>query len=171
MLTSLCKLTASSSRPVWPSTDTSMFVMRATPNAAALAAVETSLASLGVEALPDARTAANVDEDDDLDFVKGLFRKTIINNDEYQNTIIKQAKNWEEDRIAMMDFLLMKMAICELEEFPTVPIKVTLNEYIELSKNYSTPKSKLFINGILDKLIPQLKAEGKINKSGRGLKE
>ena len=111
------------------------------------------------------------DEDDDLDFVKGLFRKTIINNDEYQNTIIKQAKNWEEDRIAMMDFLLMKMAICELEEFPTVPIKVTLNEYIELSKNYSTPKSKLFINGILDKLIPQLKAEGKINKSGRGLKE
>jgi len=63
------------------------------------------------------------------------------------------------------------MAICELEEFPTVPIKVTLNEYIELSKNYSTPKSKLFINGILDKLIPQLKAEGKINKSGRGLKE
>ncbi len=111
------------------------------------------------------------DEDDDLDFVKALFRKTIINNDEYQSTIIKQAKNWEEDRIAMMDFLLMKMAICELEEFPTVPIKVTLNEYIELSKNYSTPKSKLFINGILDKLIPQLKAEGKINKTGRGLKE
>ena len=111
------------------------------------------------------------DEDDDLNFVKNLFRKCIINNDEYQTTIIKQAKNWEEDRIALMDFLLMKMAICELEEFDTIPVKVTLNEYIELSKSYSTPKSKLFINGILDKLVPVLKKEGKINKTGRGLKE
>lgn len=111
------------------------------------------------------------DEDDDLDFVKNLFRKTIVNNDEYHAVILKQAKNWEEDRIAFMDFLLMKMAVCELEEFPTVPVKVTLNEYIELSKSYSTPKSKLFINGILDKLIPSLKSEGKIKKTGRGLKE
>ena len=111
------------------------------------------------------------DEEDDLDFVKNLFRKTITNTKEYQDLIVNQAKNWEEDRIAIMDFILMKMAICELTEFPSIPVKVTLNEYIELSKNYSTPKSKVFINGILDKLVPALKTEGKIKKVGRGLVE
>ncbi|MCX6182157.1 MAG: transcription antitermination factor NusB [Bacteroidetes bacterium] len=111
------------------------------------------------------------DEEDDLEFVKILFRKTITNTKEYQDLIVNQAKNWEEDRIAVMDFILMKMAICELTEFPSIPVKVTLNEYIELSKNYSTPKSKVFINGILDKLVPALKREGKINKEGRGLVE
>ena len=111
------------------------------------------------------------DEEDDLDFVKNLFRKCITNSKEYQDLIVNQAKNWEEDRIAIMDFILMKMAICELTEFSSIPVKVTLNEYIELSKNYSTPKSKVFINGILDKLVPILKGEGKINKVGRGLVE
>ncbi len=111
------------------------------------------------------------DEEDDLDFVKNLFRKSIANSKEYQDLIVNQAKNWEEDRIAIMDFILMKMAICELTEFPSIPVKVTLNEYIELSKNYSTPKSKVFINGILDKLVPALKREGKIKKEGRGLVE
>ncbi len=111
------------------------------------------------------------DEEDDLDFVKKLFARTISNSKEYQDLIVHQAKNWEEDRIAIMDFILMKMAICELVEFPSIPVKVTLNEYIELSKNYSTPKSKVFINGILDKLVPSLKSEGKIKKVGRGLVE
>ncbi|MFM7022160.1 MAG: transcription antitermination factor NusB [Flavobacteriales bacterium] len=111
------------------------------------------------------------DEDDDVHFVKHLFKKTLANSKEYQDMIVNQAKNWEEDRIAVMDFILMKMAICELTEFPSIPVKVTLNEYIELSKNYSTPKSKVFINGILDKLVPALKREGKINKEGRGLVE
>jgi len=80
-----------------------------------------------------------------------------------------KAKNWEADRIAVVDFILMKMAVCELVKIPSVPVKVTLNEYIELSKTYSTPKSRVFINGILDKIIPDLKLKGEIKKVGRGL--
>ena len=75
------------------------------------------------------------------------------------------------DRIAIMDILLIKMALVELLEVPSIPIKVTLNEYIELAKLYSTPKSKVFVNGILDKLIGDLKTQNKIKKTGRGLKE
>jgi transcription antitermination protein NusB len=75
------------------------------------------------------------------------------------------------DRIAVMDILIIKMALVELLEFPSIPIKVTLNEYIELAKLYSTPKSKVFVNGILDKLIGDLKDQKKIKKTGRGLME
>lgn len=109
------------------------------------------------------------DVDDDIDFVKKVYRQTLLHNDEYQAIIMEKAKNWEADRIAIVDFILMKMAVCELIKLPSVPIKVTLNEYIELSKAYSTPKSKMFINGILDKLVPELKESGDIVKTGRGL--
>jgi N utilization substance protein B len=71
----------------------------------------------------------------------------------------------------VLDVVLIKMAITEFKEFPSIPVKVTINEYIEISKEYSTPKSKQFINGILDKLVNDLKAQGEIKKSGRGLLE
>jgi N utilization substance protein B len=85
--------------------------------------------------------------------------------------IKEKAQNWELERIAMMDIILMKMALAELLELPSIPVKVTLNEYIELSKTFSTPKSNSFINGILDKLVFELKSNNKINKTGRGLLE
>ena len=87
-------------------------------------------------------------------------------NKENEQIIDDYTKNWELDRIAKMDVILMKMAITELQIFSNIPTKVTLNEYIELSKNYSTPKSKLFINGILDKVVQDWKAEKRIQKSG-----
>ena len=111
------------------------------------------------------------DPDEDIEFVKLLFRKTIINSQQYLDLIESKVQNWEMERIAIMDIILLKMAIVELLEFPSVPIKVTLNEYIELAKLYSTPKSKIFVNGILDKLIVDLKDENKIKKTGRGLLE
>lgn len=111
------------------------------------------------------------DEEDDRNFAIELFRKTIIHNDEYEKMIAEKTQNWEVERIAMMDILLMKMALAEMLNFSNIPVKVTLNEYIELSKNYSTPKSKMFINGILDKLVLTLKEQNKIQKIGRGLLE
>ena len=108
-------------------------------------------------------------DDDDRAFATDLLRKTVMNSEKYEKRISEKTLNWETERIAMMDFLLMKMAMCELLEFPSIPVKVTLNEYIDLSKMYSTPKSSVFINGILDKLIADLKASKEIHKTGRGL--
>lgn len=110
-------------------------------------------------------------KNEDKEFVINLFRKTILRSEEYEKLIDDKVKNWEMDRIAIMDVLIIKMAMVELLEFPSVPIKVTLNEYIELAKLYSTPKSKVFVNGILDKLIGDLKDQKKIKKTGRGLLE
>lgn len=107
--------------------------------------------------------------DDDKVFTKELFRKTVLNYEENMQLIDKFTKNWDVDRIAYMDILIMQLAITEFLEFSTVPIKVTLNEYIEISKYYSTNKSNFFINGILDKIIHILKEENKITKTGRGL--
>jgi N utilization substance protein B len=109
--------------------------------------------------------------EDDREFAKTLVRKTILKYDEYKALIDKHTRNWEIDRIALMDILLMVMAIAEMVEFPEIPVKVTLNEYIELAKFYSTNKSNEFINGILDKIIVELKDEKKIVKTGRGLIE
>jgi N utilization substance protein B len=111
------------------------------------------------------------DREEDEQFVKDLFRETALKNDEIEKLIGEKTKNWEVERIAMMDVLLMKMAITEILHFPGIPVKVTLNEFIEISKMYSTPKSKIFINGILDKIVADLKAAGRLNKSGRGLME
>ena len=109
------------------------------------------------------------DPEDEIPFVKTLLRKTIANDQENVLLIDDLTKNWELDRIAKMDIILMKMAITELQEFNNIPKKVTLNEYIEISKFYSTPKSSGFINGILDKAIDRLDKEQKIQKIGRGL--
>ncbi|MEY3198569.1 MAG: transcription antitermination factor NusB [Bacteroidota bacterium] len=108
-------------------------------------------------------------DDDEQEFVRELLRKTISMNKENEELIDDLTKNWELDRIAKMDIILMKMAITELQIFNNIPTKVTLNEYIEISKFYSTPKSNGFINGILDKAIGRLEEEKKILKIGRGL--
>ncbi|MGK6351224.1 transcription antitermination factor NusB [Parapedobacter sp. DT-150] len=102
-------------------------------------------------------------------FVTELLVSTIRYADEYQQLISAKTKNWESDRIALLDNLLMRMAICELLNFPTIPVKVTINEYIEISKVFSTAKSNTFINGILDKILGDLQAAGRIRKQGRGL--
>jgi len=111
------------------------------------------------------------DGSEDMQFVKHLYRKTLIKSNDFNQVISERAANWDVERIAIMDTILIKMAITELIEFPSIPVKVTLNEYIELSKEYSSPKSKIFINGVLDKLIADYKEKGIIKKSGRGLVE
>lgn len=107
--------------------------------------------------------------DDDLDFAKELFEKTAINFDTYLQYIERFTRNWDVERIAFMDNLIMATAVAELVSFPSIPVKVTLDEYIEIAKFYSTPGSGTFINGILDKIVAALTEEGKICKSGRGL--
>ena len=115
------------------------------------------------------------DEDDNVDedrqYMLKLFRYCILRSEENGKLIEEQAENWELERIAIMDIIIMKMALTELMIFPSIPVKVTINEYIEISKSYSSIKSKLFINGILDKLVMKLKEEGRIRKTGRGLLE
>jgi len=109
------------------------------------------------------------EDDDEKEFILNLCRNTIEMDVENENLIEILAVNWEVDRIAKMDVLLLKMALVELQTCSSIPTKVTMNEYIEISKFYSTPKSNLFINGILDKAISQLTKEKKIKKIGRGL--
>jgi N utilization substance protein B len=109
------------------------------------------------------------DKQDELDFIKTLLRN-VASLDEDNTAIIDElTQNWELDRIAKMDIILLKMAITELKVHGSIPKKVTLNEYIEISKFYSTPKSQVFINGILDKAIPMLEERGELKKTGRGL--
>lgn len=109
------------------------------------------------------------EDDDEKEFILNLCRNTIEMDVENEKLIETLAENWEVDRIAKMDVLLLKMALVELQTCSSIPTKVTMNEYIEISKFYSTPKSNLFINGILDKAISQLTKEKKIKKIGRGL--
>ena len=111
------------------------------------------------------------DDDDDKAFMEGLFTKTLAMGETSEAMIQEGAQNWELERIAMVDRVLMKMALAEAQTFDSIPLKVTLNEYIELSKYYSTPKSHGFINGILDQLFAKLKESGDIQKVGRGLIE
>jgi N utilization substance protein B len=98
-----------------------------------------------------------------------LFRRTILNQGDLDGIIAARTQNWDIDRIALMDIIIMKMALTEILSFPAIPVKVSLNEYIELSKMYSTPKSKVFINGVLDKLVEEFVAQDKINKHVKGL--
>jgi N utilization substance protein B len=107
--------------------------------------------------------------EEDSDYVVKLYRQTIIHHDEYVEYIKENTRNWDLERIAFMDILIMQIAIAELVAFPTIPTKVTLNEYLEISKFYSTSKSNIFINGVLDKVVMHLKEEKKIVKKGRGL--
>tara|TARA_B110000438_G_scaffold300986_1_gene354699 strand:- start:892 stop:1821 length:930 start_codon:yes stop_codon:yes gene_type:complete len=105
----------------------------------------------------------------DKKFALNLFHLTIKNDSEYEKIIIKKAKNWDIERIAIMDQILIKMAFCEILNMPELPINVSLNEYIEISKYYSTNKSKMFVNGLLDSAVSDFKHENKIKKVGRGL--
>ena len=108
-------------------------------------------------------------EDDDFKYVDLLFSETMSREYELETIISKRVKNWDTSRMAMTDLVILKMALAEMMTFPSIPIKVTINEYIEISKNYSTPRSKQFVNGILDVLANELSSEGIIKKSGRGL--
>ncbi|WP_040250938.1 transcription antitermination factor NusB [Psychroserpens mesophilus] len=108
-------------------------------------------------------------DEDDRDFGIELLKKTILNQSNFSDEIASKTKNWDSERITQIDTVLMQMAICEFQKFPSIPVKVTINEYLEIAKEYSTPKSSNFINGILDKIVKDYKAENKFNKVGRGL--
>lgn len=110
-------------------------------------------------------------QDDDRQFVIELFRKSLVNHAEYFSYVDAHTQNWDLERIAYMDRLIMLATIAELVNFPSIPVKVTLDEYIEIAKYYSTPASSTFINGVLDKIVEALKKDGKIQKAGRGLVE
>lgn len=110
-------------------------------------------------------------DDDDEDFVRDLFRNVIQHQTETKEFVGEMAENWELDRIATIDLIILQMAITEFKYFPSIPTKVTINEYIELAKNFSTEKSRIFVNGILDKTLKKLTETKQINKFGRGLIE
>ncbi len=107
--------------------------------------------------------------DDDREFVADLFKKAILNHKEFEKEIEDKTPNWDTDRIAEVDLILIKMAITEFLKFPSIPTRVTINEYIEISKDYSTEKSSYFINGVLDKILKDFTASKRLNKIGRGL--
>jgi N utilization substance protein B len=111
----------------------------------------------------------SLDWEDDKNFIEKLFNSTIGLDEKYKQLIAKNTKNWEVDRLPLTDRLVIEMAMTEMIHFPNIPVKVTINEYIELTKEYSTPKSRQFINGILDVLSRSMKESGDIKKSGRGL--
>ena len=115
------------------------------------------------------KVAPKFKSEEDPQFVKTLFEKTLVNFGEYQRYIEKFTANWDIERIVFMDNLIIGTAMAELLNFPSIPVKVTLDEYIEISKYYSTPGSSVFINGVLDKIVESLTAEGRIKKAGRGL--
>jgi len=106
---------------------------------------------------------------DDEDFAAKLFRKAMANDEDLAQEMVDKTPNWDKERIAEIDTILIKMAICELLHFPSIPVKVSINEYLEVAKEYSTPKSSIFINGILDKLSKEYQEQNRLNKMGRGL--
>jgi len=108
--------------------------------------------------------------EEDKEFARQIFRKTILNETILEKEYIDKTPNWDKERIAEIDTIILKMAICEFLKFPSIPFKATINEYLEIAKEYSTPKSSIFINGILNKLVQEYKQEKKTLKSGRGLK-
>jgi len=107
---------------------------------------------------------------EDKNFAIDLLENTMSNELTFSNEIEGKTANWDKDRIANIDFVLLQMAICEFQKFPSIPVKVTINEYLEIAKEYSTPKSSVFINGILDNLAKEYSDKGTLNKAGRGLK-
>jgi N utilization substance protein B len=107
--------------------------------------------------------------EEDILFSTKLFERTFEESNEFKKMIAAKTMKWDAERIAHSDFIMMQMAVCEMLRFPEIPIKVTINEYLDIAKLYSTPKSHVFINGILDKLMNELKEQGLISKEGRGL--
>jgi N utilization substance protein B len=108
-------------------------------------------------------------DSEDKDFAKNLFRKTVLNEKELAKQYIDKTPNWDTERIAEIDTIILKMSICEFLKFPSIPVKVTINEYLEVAKEYSTPKSSIFINGILDNIVKEQQSNGTLLKVGRGL--
>ena len=104
-------------------------------------------------------------DDEDQDFARRLFRRAILNSDYYRHLISENTKNWDLDRVAFMDVIIMQIALAEVLSFPNIPVSVSLNEYVEIAKLYSTPKSGGFINGTLDGIVIQLKKENKLTKN------
>lgn len=107
--------------------------------------------------------------EDDKAFFEELYEQTLQEDEKYEAMIAASVQNWDVERVALLDKIILKMALCEMHIFRSIPVKVTINEYIEISKLYSTPKSKQFINGVLDKMAQELVTRGEIRKSGRGL--
>lgn len=107
--------------------------------------------------------------EEDKEFFQNIFNFTIENDEWSKNLIAQKTKNWDIDRLAYTDKIIISMAIAEMKHFPSIPVKVSINEYIDISKTYSTPKSKQFVNGLLDVLAKELTDSGQIRKSGRGL--
>ena len=104
-------------------------------------------------------------DEEDQDFARRLFRRTILNADYYRHLISENTKNWDLDRVAFMDVVIMQIALAEILSFPNIPVSVSLNEYVEIAKLYSTPKSGGFINGTLDGIVNSLKKENKLTKN------
>lgn len=117
----------------------------------------------------DLKVASKFKSDEDPEFIKTLFEKSLVNYNECQEYIEKFTSNWDVERIVFMDNLIIGTAMVELMSFPSIPVKVTLDEYIEISKYYSTPGSSTFVNGVLDKIVDSLTTEDRIKKAGRGL--
>lgn len=114
---------------------------------------------------------ADVSSEADREFTRELVSKAVVNQKALDELIKEKVANWEMDRIALIDRLLLRIAITELMHFPDIPPKVSINEVIEIAKIYSTAKSGKFVNGILDAILSELKSTGKLNKTGRGLIE
>ncbi|WP_229313562.1 transcription antitermination factor NusB [Larkinella terrae] len=132
--------------------------------------------SMAIKTLKSVQTADGLkllalteDWEEDRFFLETLYKKAIEKDDEYESLLADQLTNWDVERVAQLDKVILKLALAELLNFPNIPVKVTINEYIELAKVYSTPKSGKFVNGILDSLSEKLKTSGQLRKSGRGL--
>ncbi|WGK64997.1 transcription antitermination protein NusB [Croceiramulus getboli] len=123
-------------------------------------------------ASPEGAVLINLYKDeDDEQFTKNLFLRAAQSRESLTQEVITRTPNWDKDRIAEIDLVLITMALCEFQKFPEIPVKASINEYLEIAKEYSTPKSSIFINGILDRMKREYKKEGKLNKTGRGLIE
>jgi len=133
------------------------------------AMVEKTLKKFKAESGENTQLMPLYKNEEDEEFVKILFRKAILNSKKCSELIDKNTTNWEVDRIALMDILVMQLAVTEVLEFPEIPVKVTLNEYIEIAKYYCTSKSSTFVNGILDNIVKEIRDKGLFNKFGRGL--
>ena len=119
--------------------------------------------------LPSIYKTGNDPVNEDKEFVKNLFMKVLLHDSEYGKMVGENTSNWEKERVCIMDMIILKLAITEFCCFPYIPVKVTMNEYIEISKYFSTPKSKIFVNGILDRILKKLNDQGAVVKKGIGL--
>lgn len=133
------------------------------------AMIEKTLRKFKPDLRKDAPLMPLFKNEEDEEFVKILFRKAVINQQKCSELIDRNTTNWEIERIALMDILVMQLAITEILEFPEVPVRVSLNEYIEIAKYYCTSKSSTFVNGILDKIVKEIRDSGQLKKWGRGL--